>query len=112
METDQDMTCPMAIDPLDIVEAIDALLGIDKALSHSSETSKAQERQIEELRSFSEEWAVKAYKAGYDEGAVDALHAQAIPHNDLRGEGCGDFMSEYYTASKALGDTLLDGGGK
>lgn len=38
-ETDLDMACPMQTDPLDIVEKIDALLGIDP----SSQTYGASE---------------------------------------------------------------------
>lgn len=33
METDLDMECPMEVDPLDIVEQIDAVLGIDPAIT-------------------------------------------------------------------------------
>ena len=39
LETDLDMKCPMETDPLDIVEEIDALLGIDAALTALSRSS-------------------------------------------------------------------------
>ena len=69
---------------------------------------KALQRSNAEKDEFAEAWIAGAYKAGYDDGAEDALDAQAIPHNDVRNEGCGDFMAEYYKALSHSGETKDD----